>query len=155
MHRASRNEKQPLEVFFKKGVLRNLTKFAGKHLCQGLSFLKLWILQNFWEHLFLQNTSSSCFWQINLLDKIWYFKFTLFLFIFGLDFWQINFALMIFWDSCFFIYYYFICQYELVYIRPEGNSNWFEILNHFEYCSVHMNICLVVFYKLVRYVDQI
>ena len=29
------------EVFCKKGVRRNLTKFTGKHLCQGLFLLKL------------------------------------------------------------------------------------------------------------------
>ena len=29
------------EVFCKKGVLRNLTKFTGKHLCQGLFFNKV------------------------------------------------------------------------------------------------------------------
>ena len=27
-----------LEVFCKKGVLRNFAKFTGKHLCQGLFF---------------------------------------------------------------------------------------------------------------------
>ena len=26
------------EVFCKKGVLKNFTKFTGKHLCQGLFF---------------------------------------------------------------------------------------------------------------------
>ena len=26
------------EVFYKKGVLKNLTKFTGKHLCQSLFF---------------------------------------------------------------------------------------------------------------------
>ena len=30
-----------LEVFFKKGVLRNFTKFTGKHLCQSLFFNKV------------------------------------------------------------------------------------------------------------------
>ena len=30
--------KQPLEVFYKKGVLENFAKFTGKHLCQRLSF---------------------------------------------------------------------------------------------------------------------
>ena len=29
------------EVFFKKGVLRNFTKFTGKHLCQSLFFNKV------------------------------------------------------------------------------------------------------------------
>ena len=28
------------DVFSKKGVLRNFTKFTGKHLCQGLYFNK-------------------------------------------------------------------------------------------------------------------
>ena len=31
-------QKQPPEVFYKKGVLRNFTKFTGKHLCQRLFF---------------------------------------------------------------------------------------------------------------------
>ena len=30
-----------LEVFCKKGVLRNFAKFTGKHLCQGLFFNKV------------------------------------------------------------------------------------------------------------------
>ena len=29
------------EVFCKKGVLRNFTKFTGKHLCQSLFFNKV------------------------------------------------------------------------------------------------------------------
>ena len=29
------------DVFCKKGVLRNFTKFVGKHLCQSLSFNKV------------------------------------------------------------------------------------------------------------------
>ena len=29
------------EVFFKKGVLKNFTKFTGKHLCQSLFFNKV------------------------------------------------------------------------------------------------------------------
>ena len=29
----TRLRKQPPEVFYKKGVLRNFTKFTGKHLC--------------------------------------------------------------------------------------------------------------------------
>ena len=34
-------QKQPLDVFYKKSVLRNLTKITGKHLCQSLLFNKL------------------------------------------------------------------------------------------------------------------
>ena len=69
-----------LEVFCKKGVLRNFAKFTGKHLCQSLFFnkvaclrpatllkMRLWhrcFLVNFAKFLrtsFLQNISSSCF----------------------------------------------------------------------------------------------
>ena len=54
-------QKQPPGVFCKKDVLRNFAKPTGKHLCQRLFFNKvaglgtvffLWILQNFYEHLF-------------------------------------------------------------------------------------------------------
>ena len=34
-------QKQPPEVFYKKSVLRNFTKFTGKHLCEGLFFNKV------------------------------------------------------------------------------------------------------------------
>ena len=34
-------QKQPPEVFYKKGVLRNFVKFTGKHLCQSLFFNKV------------------------------------------------------------------------------------------------------------------
>ena len=33
-------QKQPSEVFFKKGVLKTFAKFAGKQLCQSLYFNK-------------------------------------------------------------------------------------------------------------------
>ena len=33
--------KQPPEVFFKKGVLKNFAKFTGEHLYQGLFFNKI------------------------------------------------------------------------------------------------------------------
>ena len=63
------------EVFCKKGVLRNFTKFTGKHLCQSFFFnrpatllkKKLWhrcFPVNFVKFLrtpFLQNTSGGCF----------------------------------------------------------------------------------------------
>ena len=31
-----KQQKQPPQVFYKKGVLKNFAKFTGKHLCQGL-----------------------------------------------------------------------------------------------------------------------
>ena len=58
------------EVFCIKGVLRDLTKFTGKHLCQSLFFIKAAGLEhrcfpvNFVKFLrtsFLQNTSGDCF----------------------------------------------------------------------------------------------
>ena len=60
------------EVFCKKYILRNFIKSTGKHLCQSLFFNKvagprtgtgvfLWILWNFYEHLFSKNTSGGCF----------------------------------------------------------------------------------------------
>ena len=34
-------QKQPPEVFYEEGVLRNFTKFTEKHLCQSLFFNKV------------------------------------------------------------------------------------------------------------------
>ena len=34
-------QKQPPEVFYKKSVPKNFTKFTGKHLCQSLFFNKV------------------------------------------------------------------------------------------------------------------
>ena len=36
-----RSRRSRPEVFCKKGVLRNFTKFTGKHLCQSLFFNKV------------------------------------------------------------------------------------------------------------------
>ena len=61
-----------LEVFYEKGVLKNFTKFTGKHLCQSLFFdrpatllkKRLWVrcflvnLAKFLRTPFLQNTSG-------------------------------------------------------------------------------------------------
>ena len=35
------DQKQPPEVFYKKGVLKNIAKFTGKHLCQSLFLIRL------------------------------------------------------------------------------------------------------------------
>ena len=57
------------EVFCKKGVLRTFANFLEKHPCQGLLLIKLqaflWILWNFWEHLFSQNTSGGCLYPLS------------------------------------------------------------------------------------------
>ena len=50
------------ELFCKKGVLRNFTKFTGKHLCQRLWHRCFYV--NFVKFLrtpFLQDTSRGCF----------------------------------------------------------------------------------------------
>ena len=44
-------QKQPPEVFCKKGVLRNFAKFTGKHLCQSLFFNKVAGGAFFTEHV--------------------------------------------------------------------------------------------------------
>ena len=68
------------EMFCKKAVLRDFSKFTRKHLCQSLFITKvsgqgrqlyvkrdpvswcfLLILQNLEKHLFLRNTSGGCF----------------------------------------------------------------------------------------------
>ena len=41
------NRSSPPEVFCKKGVLRNFTKFTGKHLCQSPFFNKYGLFFNF------------------------------------------------------------------------------------------------------------
>ena len=52
-------QKQPPEVFYAKGVLRNLTKFTRKHLCQSFFFNKAGLnFAAFLRTLFLQNTSE-------------------------------------------------------------------------------------------------
>ena len=72
-------------MYFRIGVLKYFTMFTGNHLCWSLfltflinvqawrpaTLLKidsnidffLWNLQNFYEHLSLQTTSSGCFWK--------------------------------------------------------------------------------------------
>ena len=53
------SQKQPPEVFFKKGILKNFAKFRGKNLCQIIFFDKVTgirqILRNF-EDTFLYRT---------------------------------------------------------------------------------------------------
>ena len=48
-------QKQPPEVLFKKGVLRNFAKFTGKHLCQSFFFNKVAGLRHRWHRCFPVN----------------------------------------------------------------------------------------------------
>ena len=64
--------------FVRKGVLWNFAKFTEKHLCQSLFFNKvagrsielfLWIVRNFWEHLFYRTPLGDCFFKWFNLDQ--------------------------------------------------------------------------------------
>ena len=52
-------QKQPPEVFCKKGILRNFAKFTGKHLCQRPFFAGLrpasLLIKSFWRRCFPVN----------------------------------------------------------------------------------------------------
>ena len=68
-------EKQSVEVFCKKGALRNFTKFTGKHLCQSFFFNKFaglyyqTLLKNrFWHKCFPVNFAK--FLRISFLQNI-------------------------------------------------------------------------------------
>ena len=67
----------------KKGILRNFTKFTGKHLCQSLFFHKLyqkrgsgtgvflWNLLNFKEHLFYRTPLDDYFYVWSVYSRTW------------------------------------------------------------------------------------
>ena len=62
-------EKQPPEVLWEKGFLRNFTKFTGKHLCQNLFFnkvadLRLFSRKSEWVNLY---ESYNCVINLALL----------------------------------------------------------------------------------------
>ena len=68
------NRNSLLEVFCKKGALRNFAKFTGKHLCQSLLFNKVADVSpvNFAKFVrtpFSQNSSGGCF-----CIKQWHFR---------------------------------------------------------------------------------
>ena len=60
-------QKQPPEVFYQKGVPSNFSKFTGKHLCQNLSFRRLYYrffpvnFLKFEGPLFYKTPSGNCF----------------------------------------------------------------------------------------------
>ena len=62
-------QKQPQEVFCKRGVLGNFAKFIGKHLCQSLSFNKVATLlkERLWHRCFPVNFAK--FLRIPFLQK--------------------------------------------------------------------------------------
>ena len=86
-------QKQSPEMFYKKDVLRNFTKFAGEHLCQSLFFKKETLAQVFsckfcetFKNTFLHRTplvTASEFGCFSLLlnwviaSKIWLSSFSI------------------------------------------------------------------------------
>ena len=72
VHVTSVGQKQPPEVFCKKGVLKNFAKFTGKHLCQSLFFNKVDLQAcNFIKKETLAQVFSCKFCEIS---KIIFFK---------------------------------------------------------------------------------
>ena len=85
---ASCSEKQPLEVFCKKSVLKHFTNFKGKHLCwswrkhlQACNFIKkrLWHrcfpinIAKFLEHLLSRTSTNDFFWPSDCFSlMLWY-----------------------------------------------------------------------------------
>ena len=49
---------QLLEVFYKKGVLKNFPKFAGKHLCWSFFFNKVEFCETFKNTFFIERTRA-------------------------------------------------------------------------------------------------
>ena len=71
---SKQRQKQPSEVFHKKGVLKNFPKFTGKHLCQSRLYNKVerhrcfpLNVATFLRTRFLQNISDRYFnWKLFL-----------------------------------------------------------------------------------------
>ena len=76
-------QKQPPEVFCKKGVLKNLAKFKGKHLWQGLLFNKVAgprpatiLKKRFWHRCFpvsFAKFPKTPFYRTPLDDCFWWY----------------------------------------------------------------------------------
>ena len=56
------------EVFCKKGVLKSLTKFTGKHLCQSLFFNKV---ADFRNATFLKKRLWHRYFRVNFVKFLW------------------------------------------------------------------------------------
>ena len=51
--------KQPPEVLYKNGVLKNFTKFIGKHPCESLNNLTKFIRKYLCQHLFFNKVADQ------------------------------------------------------------------------------------------------
>ena len=67
------NEKQPPEVFYEKGVLRNIAKFTGKHQRQSLFFFIKKRIFEFCEisknTFFIENLRTTAFGECDMHSK--------------------------------------------------------------------------------------
>ena len=61
-------QKQPLEVFYKKKLLLKISQYSQENTCVELYWKRdpntavfLWILRDFWEHLFSRTSANDCF----------------------------------------------------------------------------------------------
>ena len=62
------DQKQPLELFYEKSILRNFAKFSRKHLCHSLFFNKTLLKKRLWHRCFpvnfakfLRTSLGDCF----------------------------------------------------------------------------------------------
>ena len=59
--KCTNSRSSPLEMFYKKGVLKNFVKFTGKHRCQSLFLIKFQaeaynlLIKRLWHRWFLVN----------------------------------------------------------------------------------------------------
>ena len=83
----NKSQNQPLQMFFKTRVLKNLENFTGKHQCWNLFLIKLQarsatllkrnsntvvfqrILRNFYEKLFCRTSAVAAFNASDLLSS--------------------------------------------------------------------------------------
>ena len=64
--RKKRRSSHP-EVFCKKGVLRNFTKFTGKHLCKSFFFIKKETLAQVFSCEFCEISKNTFYYRTPLL----------------------------------------------------------------------------------------
>ena len=57
----------PMEVLRKKGVLKNFTKFTGKHLCQSCNFIKKQTLAQVFSCEFCEIFENTYFYRTPLV----------------------------------------------------------------------------------------
>ena len=104
-----KGQKQLPEVFYKKCVLRNFTKFTGKHLCQSLFFSEVaglrpatLLKKKLWHRCFPVNFAKFLRTTF-FIEHLWWLLLNtdLYIFIFTYSFGKLIFCLSVF--SVFFV----------------------------------------------------